>query len=109
MSLPAPPPARPGLGHARQVWVEVVERRREWARQAGEGHWEDWPAHDRRWLGELDDGVLVLKESLTGERGVDPRAAAIDLMAVVAALVDQFGDAPAPPPPVDPRMRHYIA
>jgi hypothetical protein len=91
VSLPAPPPARPGLGSARQVWVEVVERRRQWARQAGPDHFESWPAHDRRWLGELDDEVLALKESLTGERDVDPRAAAIDVMAVAAALIDRMG------------------
>ena len=89
--LPPPPPERPGLGSARAVWVEVVERRREWARQAGDGHFEGLPAHDRRWLDELDDATGALQASLAGASQVDPRAAAIDLMAVTAALIDVMG------------------
>ena len=89
--LPPPPPERPGLGSARAVWVEVVERRREWARQAGDGHWEGLPAHSRQWVGEIADASSVLIDSLTGVSQIDPRAAAIDLIAVTAALIDVMG------------------
>ena len=97
MSLPVAPPARPGLGRARQVWVEVIERRREWARQAGSGSFEGVPAHDRvRWIAELEDALTLLDASVRGENEVDPRAAAIDVMAVCSAWIDVMGDVPPP-------------
>ena len=88
-----PPPSDPyATTSARAVWVEVVERRREWAAQVGEDHFEGVPAYDRdRWSGEIDDVVLILREAMAGERDVDPRAAAIDVLAVVAALIDAMG------------------
>lgn len=87
MSLP-----RPGLDQSRQVWVELVERRREWAAQAGVDHFEGVPASDRqRWIDELEDAVTALEASMSGESEVDPRRAAIDVLAVAAALVDVMG------------------
>ena len=91
--LPAPPPG-PNLANARKVWVEVMDRRKEWARQAGEGHFEGAPAYERaRWIGELEDALTILTEALDGASEIDPRAAALDVMAVTAALVDVMGDA----------------
>lgn len=88
-------PSRPdpyATPSARAVWVEVIERRREWARQAGEGHFEGVPAYERqRWLDELDDAVDALSDAMEGRSEVDPRKAAIDVMAVVSALVDVMG------------------
>lgn len=92
MSLPAPPPG-PNLANSRRVWVEVMDRRKEWARQAGPDHFEGHPAADRdRWLGELADTVTLLEESMRGEIELDPRAAALDVMAVTSALIDVMGD-----------------
>ena len=90
--MPAVPRGVPLHLPGRETWRRVVERRREWARQAGEDHFEEWPAHERaRWCAELDDAVTVLEEAMAGEREVDPRAAAIDVLAVAAALVDAMG------------------
>lgn len=93
MALPTRPRDPYATTSARAVWVEVVDRRREWARQAGAGHFEGVPAYDRaRWFGELDDALTVLADSMCGGRDVDPRAAAVDVLAVVSALVDVMGD-----------------
>lgn len=86
-----PVQSRASLHAGRQLWVAVVERRREWARQAGEGHWEGLPAADRRWLGELEDVVTVARGSITGGNDVDPRAALIDVMALCAGWIEQMG------------------
>ena len=88
---------QPGLGRARQVWVEVIERRREWARQTGSDSFEGHPAHDLdRWLGELDDARVVIEDAVRGNNEVDPRAAAVDVMAVCSAWIDVMGDVPPP-------------
>lgn len=92
MSFPATAPG-PNLANARRVWVEVMDRRREWARQAGDGHFEGVPAWNRaRWTGELEDALTVLDESMAGNNEVDPRKAALDLLAVTSALIDVMGD-----------------
>ena len=92
MTFPATAPG-PNLPRARAVWVEVMDRRKEWARQAGEGHFEGVPAYDRtRWIGELEDALTVLTEAVDGGNLVDPRKAALDLLAVTSALIDVMGD-----------------
>lgn len=93
MNLPATRPQ--GLGQARAVWVEVIERRREWARQAGPDHFEGVPAWDcNRWTNELEDALQGLADAMAGNSEVDPRAAAIDVIAVASALIDVMGDPP---------------
>lgn len=76
---------------ARAIAVEVAVRRREWAQQVGEDHWEGLPAHDRRWLDELDDAVTVACEAAVGANEVDPRKAVIDVLAVGTAWLEQMG------------------
>lgn len=90
-------PTRPrdpfATSSARALWVEVADRRREWARQAGPGHFEGHPAYDReRWIGELQDALVVLEEAMSGARPIDPRRALLDLLAVGAALADVMGE-----------------
>lgn len=87
-----PVSSRASVAAGRALWSDVVARRKEWARQAGPGHFEGLPASERvRWLGELDDALVVLEDAVHGRNDVDPRAAAVDVMAVCAAWIEQMG------------------
>lgn len=79
------------VSDARTIAVEVAVRRREWATQAGDDHFEGLPAHDRRWLDELDDAVTVLCEAACGANEVDPKKAVLDVLAIGTAWLEQMG------------------
>lgn len=70
------------------VWPEVLARRGEWHRQDVAGSMETWEAADRTWCDRIEDVVREVADSLVGASEVDPRAAAIDGLAVLSALVD---------------------
>lgn len=87
-----PVSSRASVAAGRALWSDVVARRKEWARQAGPDHFEGMSASDViRWLGELDDAYVVLDDAVHGNNEVDPRAAAVDVMAICAAWIEQMG------------------
>lgn len=87
------------MGRPQTPWAEVIQRRRDWDSQDPEGSMERWPAHDRAWVGRLEDVLETAKTALTGPSDADPRESLIDVIAVCSALIDQMGDHQDTQPP----------
>jgi hypothetical protein len=97
------------MARAQTPWAEVIQRRRDWDNQDPEGSMERWTAHDRAWVGRLEDVLETAKTALTGPSDADPRESLIDVIAVCSALIDQMGDDQAAGATQTPRVLNPAA
>lgn len=82
----------------REVWREVIARRREWHHAHKLGMTlddiEQWSAADTRWPDFLLAMASIVESSRAGRVDRDPREAVIDVMAVCSALLDAMDGRP---------------